>query len=547
MLAVGAVMLLGASTGSASAATTRFVSHAPIGAGTSCAHPAYNTVQDAINASSPGDLIRVCGGTYTEQLTVSTGAVTIKGAGEAATTIALPASPATSDGTCGDSGDQTIVEICGGATVGLTNLKVQGTWASDICNDQLYGITVYGGGTLHATNVHVTDIGGDPQSDGCQGGIGVRVGRFATSQVGTASLSNVTVDNYQKGGIVISGAGSRGTVGSSTVTGTGETTAIAQNGIQISGGATGSITNSTVTGNECDHSSCGPDGLTQTQSCGILLFSPGTTPQTKITGNVVSGNDIGVYNFEDPVPSTAAASISGNSLANRYENVELDQGFATVSNNTMTGGEAGIQLILYSTQDGPVRGTAINDTISGASDGAVQVLSDNDPGDGTPQFAITSSDLSGSSVGVDNEGSVPINAKNDWWGDANGASGWSFGAGSSVSANVNVFPWYTDSGKTTLATCTAKATNINDSAGNPYDILCGTSGNNLISYSGPGPVLELGNGGNDHLIAGNGSGNFLVGSSGNDVLDGNGGSGYIQGRGGSDTCLNDGGYTTDGC
>ena len=66
-------------------------------------------------------------------------------------------------------------------------------------------------------------------------------------------------------------------------------------------------------------------------------------------------------------------------------------------------------------------------------------------------------------------------------------------------------------------------------------------------YTGPGPVLELGNGGNDHLVAGSGSGNFLIGGSGNDVLDGNGGSGYIQGRGGSDTCLNDSSYTTNGC
>src|SRR6202163_3109039 len=57
--------------------TTRWVnddaSSDALGPGTSCNDPGYPTVQSAVDASSAGDRINVCPGTYTEQVTIPTG------------------------------------------------------------------------------------------------------------------------------------------------------------------------------------------------------------------------------------------------------------------------------------------------------------------------------------------------------------------------------------------------------------------------------------------------------------------------------------------
>ena len=104
--------------------------------------------------------------------------------------------------------------------------------------------------------------------------------------------------SYQKNGITVDGNGSGATINNATVTGTGQTPAIAQNGIQISDYATAKINSGSVSGNECDDTSggCGPDGFTQTQSCGILLFDAGLVT---VNATGASANDVGIDNIED--------------------------------------------------------------------------------------------------------------------------------------------------------------------------------------------------------------------------------------------------------
>ena len=200
------------------------------------------------------------------------------------------------------------MDICGpdGTTansmkVTISGFTIQGGWPSNVCDDSLYGVTVLGGANLVMSNSTVEDIGGDPQTDGCQGGVGIQVG-FAmsgtTADIGTATLNNDVVNTYQKNGITVDGNGSGATINNATVTGTGETPAIAQNGIQISDYATAKINSGSVSGNECDDTSggCGPDGFSKTQACGILLFDAG---KVTVSGTNASANDIGVYNIED--------------------------------------------------------------------------------------------------------------------------------------------------------------------------------------------------------------------------------------------------------
>ena len=58
------------------AATTRWVNMeetVPIPPGNGCEHAGYITIQSAVNDALPGDTIRVCRGTYEEQVTIPVG------------------------------------------------------------------------------------------------------------------------------------------------------------------------------------------------------------------------------------------------------------------------------------------------------------------------------------------------------------------------------------------------------------------------------------------------------------------------------------------
>ncbi len=85
---VAASLLLGQEA--SATPTTRWVnddasSYTP--PGTSCDAAGYSTIQDAINASSSGDAIKVCPGTYTENVYVGTPGLTISSTGGAFVTM----------------------------------------------------------------------------------------------------------------------------------------------------------------------------------------------------------------------------------------------------------------------------------------------------------------------------------------------------------------------------------------------------------------------------------------------------------------------------
>ena len=61
--------------------------------GVNCDVPGYNTIQEAISAASPGDIIKVCPGTYTENVVIGTSDLTVISTdGAPATTVRAAAS-----------------------------------------------------------------------------------------------------------------------------------------------------------------------------------------------------------------------------------------------------------------------------------------------------------------------------------------------------------------------------------------------------------------------------------------------------------------------
>src|SRR5207245_2224367 len=102
-------------------------------------------------------------------------------------------------------------------------------------------------------NTSIHDIGETPLN-GAQHGVGVlyttvRQDGASTGAAATGTLSGSTITNYQKNGVVVSGPGAAVRVQSNTVTGQGKVNYIAQNGIQISFGASGTVTGNTVSNN----------------------------------------------------------------------------------------------------------------------------------------------------------------------------------------------------------------------------------------------------------------------------------------------------------
>jgi hypothetical protein len=532
---------------------------APVAGDKSCTKPGYNTIGAALAAAAPGAVINVCGGTYDEQLVITQG---VKLNARGAVTVVGPASPASPTSCDADGGTQPnedVVDICttgaGNVNVSITGFTIEGSWPADVCNDSLYGVAVLGGANLTMSNSTVEGAGGDPQTNGCQGGVGIQVGEATsgtTADTGSATLTNDIVNTYQKNGITIDGTGSSAVLKTDTVTGTGVTTAIAQNGIQVSDGATATISGTLVSGNECDNAACG-SGPLDTQATGILLFDAGAT---KVMNSTVNGNDDGIYNVEDYAWSyyTPPASFtpinetfSKMNMNNRYESAAFDAGQSTLTGSTLTGGEAGLVVLQYSGQPIAAMATATTDTITDATTAAVWVATDGAAGDVPVKLSVTTSDFDKSNAGgVENDTTSVVTATKDYWGNSSGPSDWSFGTGSSVTSDVNFFPWSTNAGNTSFEACSTK--NNQTTTGNDV-VICAVTGTSTayLANGGSGNVLIIGNKGNDQLV---GSGNataetwIIGGTPGNNVINENGGTGFLQERGNTnDVVINPGTYT----
>jgi|GEM_PF-2510922 len=296
-------------------------------------HP---TVQGAVNHALPGEHIIIMPGTYNEQVTINKDLlITTSGPGAI---IHAPLSPLSPDA----HGQLNVITIGGGATVTMSGLTVAGPGPGP-CATISQGIFVGGNATLNISNSTVADIRDNPIG-GCQNANGIRLGSQAFAEVAHGSILNNQIIDYQKTGIVADGPGTTATITGNTVTGFGNSTFIAQNGIQISRGAVAVVQFNNVSGNKCDvnvPTVCGPDPIDNTQSAGILLFQAGD--ETVVDDNNIFDNDIGIYNLTDGV-----TTISRNTLTNnRYEGIYQDQGTGHYNHNTVAGSNISLFIATF--------------------------------------------------------------------------------------------------------------------------------------------------------------------------------------------------------
>jgi Right handed beta helix region len=366
---------------------TLWVSSATVagGNGTSCAAPGFSTVQAAVTAAPAGATVKVCGGTYIEQVEI-TKSLTLTGT-NGKVTLALPASPQDSTACAATSSSQYGVDVCGPISVTLSHLVIHSAWPLNTCNDDINAVFVAGGATLDFTDSAVTAAGAVPLN-GCQGGIGVKV------TDGHLKMQDDAISGYQKDGIRVQNAGSTAAVSNVEVTGAGPTPDIAQNGIEILYGASGSITGSKVSGNECDHPSCGPDSVNQSQGAGFLLLD--AAPGVAVSHSTASGNDMGLYFAASSTASTGAWIRHDNLVHNRFEDVSLDQGRAQITYSVIRGGKIALQAVQYNAQTAGIDAAASHDTIGPASVDAVQIYSDENATDFPGKLVVSYSSINGS-------------------------------------------------------------------------------------------------------------------------------------------------------
>lgn len=262
--------------------------------GADCRKPDFNSIQAAVTAASPGDTIKVCAGTYVEQVTIPAGkdGLTLRSHVPEAAIIKAP--PVMTD-------PKAIVRVNGAQDVTIYGFTIAGPGGGP-CDSIRYGVRVDGGGSATISQNHIIDIRDTPFS-GCQNGHGILVGRVAEGQTGRATIFKNKIERYQKGGIVVSNVGSSAEIRDNEITGIGPTAVIAQNGVQISGGATAVVRN-----NEISQNLYTPMTFA---SAGILLFQPGSVT---IEHNILSYNDESIYSQSAANPIIQHNKISFNTF-----------------------------------------------------------------------------------------------------------------------------------------------------------------------------------------------------------------------------------------
>lgn len=338
-----------------------YVGHGSTGNNRSCASPGYNSVQAAVNAANPGSTVYLCGGQFAQQVFINKDNIVLTG--DPTSGLTAPASAAgfataasypakfTSDGLFVPQA----LLVTTGNNVTVQGLTISGPLPGNGgCAEDEFGVLALAG-SISLQNDKVLNIADvNTGLEGCQFGVAIQVGRmywpptnFGTDLVenfhATANIDKVTVSGYAKNGVTVDGTGSYVNMVNSSVTGNPSApfgTIVAQNGIQISRGATGNVSNNVVSNNQYS-------GAGEASSAGILVFGGCGDPLDKnvnISGNGLINDDVGVfadnYNAACTGPATTVTNV--NVSLNRISN----NGDTNISGNGPTQGyQAGIEEV----------------------------------------------------------------------------------------------------------------------------------------------------------------------------------------------------------
>ncbi len=256
-----------------------------------CPGAQYSSIQAAVTAAKPGDIINVCSGTYHEQVMVNK-KLTIQGydALNMNQPVIMPNGVvANSTSTATGNPIAAIVLVDGVTDVKLSDLTIDGS-ANGIngCAPNLVGV-YYRNSSGTADSLAVRNIKLGSGLEGCQSGLGIFVQSGSGNQ-SKVTVSNCSVHDYQKNGITANEVGTNATIKGNDVAGIGATPNIAQNGIQVADGAVGTIDSNFALNHV--YSQCTDVNTCGAASTNILVDG---SNGVKVTNNTVGNSQINIY------------------------------------------------------------------------------------------------------------------------------------------------------------------------------------------------------------------------------------------------------------
>jgi nitrous oxidase accessory protein NosD len=296
-----------------------------------CPAATFTSIQDAINTANPGSLIRVCPGTYREQLFVNK-SLSIEGDNGA---IVLPSNMVAN--ATGSSGSPIAAAIL---VKDAANVEIEGlivdTANSGVteCSPDLIGILYQNSsGSIEHDAVRNTKL--SVSLNGCQSGDAIVVQSLGggTSKV---KIDDNSVHDYQKNGITGNESGTEVTITKNVVTGLGPTTGAAQNGIQIGFGAKGGVSGNTITDNVW--APCVSLTNCAFNATGILVFQ---SDEVRVEHNSVATNQVGI--FANGLNAKIESNNISNSLVLAGIDLAGDDGLAD-GNDVTNSGQAAILI-----------------------------------------------------------------------------------------------------------------------------------------------------------------------------------------------------------
>ncbi|MBK5286703.1 MAG: T9SS type A sorting domain-containing protein, partial [Bacteroidia bacterium] len=402
--------------------------------------PGLTTIQSAVNYGASGDVINVMNGTYTEQLEINKN-LTITGAGIGATNVVSPITLTVSFVT-GSNTNKPIIYIHDASNVNINNMTIDGAGRGN-ANYRFIGAAYRNAGGI-IEYCEVKSVRNNPL-DGSQHGVGI----YAYADNGTARTLNVnnnTIYDFQKNGTTFMGANLTVNCDLNTVTGAGPLGSgmPAQNGIQVSTGATGSITNNIISNINYTPNTAA--------ACGILAIQASTV--------VISGNTV-----TDCQSSIALeygnGSVTGNTLINNSANMgttsywwmmTLMAGTMTVSGNDINGGGNGVGIDGYSPAGSTTNMSVSNNNISNCETGVAAEHTTT----GVVNGQIHNNSITDCDYSLYNDQTAAQDATCNWFGTTVQAT-----IASGIYGNFTYIPWLTsgtdgsnDIGFQPTATCT---------------------------------------------------------------------------------------------
>jgi parallel beta-helix repeat protein len=287
-----------------------------------CADAAHTTIQAGVDAAAPGDKVQVCPGTYPEQVTIPATKDGLQLESQKPLQAIIEAPPVMAD-------VKAIVRVTGAEDVEVEKFTIRGPGGSG-CDSIRYGVRVDGGGEADIRFNHITSIRDQGQS-GCQNGNAIQVGRQADSTTGRAIVRFNIIDDFQKTGVIVDGAGSSAIIALNAIKGAGPVNYIAQNGVQVSRDA-----DALVQANTISDLSYTPQTAAST---GMLLFDPG---KLEVSNNRVRDTDVGIY----AISTDDQARIRDNDIARSvFDGITLFNATGTrVEDNESNDNAVGIGL-----------------------------------------------------------------------------------------------------------------------------------------------------------------------------------------------------------